>query len=266
MTTSRPTTPAINCETGGRHARSQPERRHSEIRRFAAATAVLALACVALPSFAHAEADVTPPVLVALTLPVTGADRCVRCSRDRLGSDHGRPERRRGLGRTDCVPGGLHAHPDTHLPPFAFRCHVRWSLRPQRRRRVRIGRTAAALRAARNVARRPSSLADCAGNTRDLRRDDLAAAGFPSTFTIRGEGDSTPPRLQGTGARPAVRRQHVRPGDDHRDGHDHGRPERRRLPDRATTCVSQAGPVSSVAFRSPSGNRTVGNLLRRVER
>ena len=230
-----------------------------KIRRFAAATAVLALACIALPSFAHAEADVTPPVLAALTLPVqvsTGPSGAAVTVSARITDDLS------GVAASDAqtaCPAGPPRLPTYVSASFAA---------PTPCSRVVFDPRGGD--AYESVVQLPRfappgtwtvdllSLTDCAGNTSDLTGVDLAAAGFPSTFTVRGEGDLTPPRLRALtldppsvdNTSPAVITVTATITDDLSGVASN---------DRATTCgsgrISQHGDIP-VALRPPHAGRT----------
>ena len=166
-----------------------------KIRRFASATAVLALACVALPSLAHAGADVTPPVLVALTLPVqvsTGPAGAAVTVSARI---------------TDDLSGVAASDAQTACPAGSTPWPTQVSLRSPSGAEYASVFDPRGADAYESIVQLPRfappgtwtvsrlSLTDCAGNTSDLTGFNLAVAGFPSTFTVRGEGDLTPPRL-----------------------------------------------------------------------
>ena len=228
-----------------------------KIRRFAAATAVLALACVALPSFAHAEADVTPPVLAALTLPVqvsTGPSGAAVTVSARITDDLS------GVAASDAqtaCPAGSPPWPtqvSLRSPSDAVYASV-FDPRGGDAYESIVQLPRFAPPGMWTVSR--LSLTDCAGNTSDLTGFDLAVAGFPSTFTVRGEGDLTPPRLRALAVdppsvdntSPAVITVTATITDDLSGVASN---------DRATTCGSGAGSVSTVVFRSPSGHQDAG--------
>ena len=236
-----------------------------KVRRLAAATAVLALACIALPSFAYAEVDVTPPVLAALTLPVqvsTGASGAAVAVSARITDDLS------GVAasdaRTACAAGFTHAPSSISLrsPSHAvFGGYFGPSGGDTYESVVQLPPFAEAGTWTVDLV----SLTDCAGNTRRLTKVDLAAAGLPSTFTLRGEGDGTPPRLRAlaldppsvANTSPAVITVTATITDDLSGVATHTH-------DTATTCGSQAGPVSTVTFRKPSGGSYVGGHFARV--
>src|SRR4051812_14803367 len=171
------------------------------IRRLRATVAVLALGCVVSPALVRADADTTPPVLVALSLPaqaLTGASGGTVALSAQITDDLS------GVafaGRAGCAlanvsgialrgPGGAVLAGDSfdfvagnayaaqvRLPPFAP--EGMWTVDHV-------------------------ELVDCAGNFRTVDTRALTTAGFPTTLEVKGIGDSTPPVLRTLSIRPAI--------------------------------------------------------------
>ena len=230
--------------------------------RLRALVVVLALVCMGVPAVGHAEADTTPPVLAALTLPAsvdagtTGVDVTVVA---KITDDLSGVAALDGSGNRTCADGsGTISSLGFHSPSEGF---LGWTGTFTRqsgdeyRAVVRLPRYVAAG----TWTLTSVWLADCAGNNRFLNTEQVAALGFPTTFQVTSpESDSAAPTLSALGIAPPT-------ADTSAAGAD------------VTVSASiaddlsgvSAGPhpgcdpnISYVVFRSPSGSIVSGSFER----
>ena len=159
-----------------------------------AAVAALALTCVLVPAAGQADADTTPPEIAALAVTpavetgVAGADVTLVAT---LTDDVSGVAARTASGTSTCVDGGSSSVALSSPSGAGFTADFERRVGDEYAAVVHLPRYAEA--GTWTIAF--VALFDCARNVRFLPTEQLAARGFPTSFQVSGESDSTPPVL-----------------------------------------------------------------------